>query len=37
MGSAGLHRAGVLRQRYIAALQAADHHDIKPLLVFARA
>jgi fido (protein-threonine AMPylation protein) len=36
-GSAGLHAAGVVRQRYIAALQAADNHDINPLLVFARA
>jgi hypothetical protein len=26
-----------VRQRYIAALQAADNHDIGPLLAFARA
>ena len=36
-GSATLHDAGVARQRYVAALQAADNHDINPLLVFARA
>lgn len=35
-GSAGLHDAGVVRQRYIATLQAADNHDINPLLAFAR-
>jgi len=35
-GSSGLHDAGVVRQRYIAALRAADHHDINPLLAFAR-
>lgn len=35
-GSAGLHDAGVVRQRYIAALRAADNHDINPLLAFAR-
>jgi hypothetical protein len=28
--------AGAVRQRYIAALQAADNHDIGPLLAFAR-
>ncbi len=36
-GSARLQDAGAARQRYIAALQAADNHDIGPLLVFARA
>ena len=36
-GSAGLHDAIEVRQRYIAALQAADNHEINPLLVFARA
>ena len=35
-GSANLQEAGVVRQRYIAALQAADDHDIGPLLAFAR-
>src|ERR1700691_5557144 len=35
-GSANLQDAGTVRQRYIAALQAADDHDIGPLLVFAR-
>lgn len=35
-GSANLQDAGVVRQRYIAALQAADDHDIGPLLAFAR-
>jgi Fic-DOC domain mobile mystery protein B len=35
-GSASLQKAGDLRQRYIAALQAADNHDIRPLLAFAR-
>lgn len=36
-GSASLREAGDVRQRYIAALQAADKHDIGPLLAFARA
>jgi Fic-DOC domain mobile mystery protein B len=36
-GSANLQDAGTVRQRYIAALQAADNHDIAPLLAFARA
>ncbi len=36
-GSASLHDASVVRQRYIGALQAADNHDIHPLLAFARA
>ena len=36
MGSAGLHDAGVVRQRYIATVQAADNHDINPLPAFAR-
>lgn len=35
-GSTGLQEAGALRQRYIAALKAADNHDIGPLLAFAR-
>jgi Fic-DOC domain mobile mystery protein B len=35
-GSANLQDAGDLRQRYIAALQAADKHDFGPLLAFAR-
>jgi len=36
-GSASrLHDAGALRRRYITALQAADNHDIGPLLAFAR-
>jgi Fic-DOC domain mobile mystery protein B len=35
-GSASLQVAGVLRRRYIAALKAADNHDIAPLLAFAR-
>jgi Fic-DOC domain mobile mystery protein B len=36
-GRKSLRDAGAMRQRYIAALQAADHHDIGPLLAFARA
>jgi hypothetical protein len=32
-----LRDAGGMRQRYIAALQAADNHDIGLLLAFARA
>ena len=35
-GRAHLRNAGEVRQRYIAALQAADGHDIGPLLAFAR-
>jgi Fic-DOC domain mobile mystery protein B len=35
-GNANLQDAGTVRQRYIAALQAADNHDIGPLLEFAR-
>jgi Fic-DOC domain mobile mystery protein B len=35
-GSANLTDAGDVRRRYIAALQAADNHDIAPLLAFAR-
>jgi Fic-DOC domain mobile mystery protein B len=35
-GSANMQDAGAVRQRYIAALQAADDHDIAPLLAFAR-
>ena len=36
-GRESLRDAGAMRRRYIAALQAADHHDIGPLLAFARA
>jgi Fic-DOC domain mobile mystery protein B len=36
-GRGSLRDAGALRQRYIAALQAADIHDMGPLLAFARA
>ena len=35
-GSANLQAIGDLRGRYIAALKAADNHDIGPLLAFAR-
>ena len=35
-GSANLQNATEMRRRYIAALQAADRHDIAPLLEFAR-
>jgi Fic-DOC domain mobile mystery protein B len=35
-GSFNLQDAGAVRKRYIAALQAADNHDINPLLEFAR-
>jgi Fic-DOC domain mobile mystery protein B len=35
-GSANLQDAGEVRQRHIAALKAADDHDIGPLLAFAR-
>ena len=35
-GRENLRDAGALRKRYIAALQAADQHDIRPLLAFAR-
>jgi Fic-DOC domain mobile mystery protein B len=35
-GSANLQDVGTVRQRYIAALQAADNHEIGPLLAFAR-
>src|ERR1700691_4422786 len=35
-GRESLRDPGALRQRYIAALQNADHHDIGPLLAFAR-
>jgi Fic-DOC domain mobile mystery protein B len=35
-GSANLQDAGQVRKRYIAALQAADNHDIGPLLAFGR-
>jgi Fic-DOC domain mobile mystery protein B len=36
-GRESLRDAGAMRHRYIAALQAADNHDIEPLLAFARA
>jgi Fic-DOC domain mobile mystery protein B len=36
-GRVSLREAGVARQRYIAALHAADNHDIGPLLAFSRA
>jgi Fic-DOC domain mobile mystery protein B len=35
-GSANLQDASTVRDRYIAALHAADDHDIAPLLTFAR-
>ncbi len=35
-GRANLRNAGAMRQTYIAALRAADRHDIGPLLAFAR-
>jgi Fic-DOC domain mobile mystery protein B len=35
-GGENLARGSDFRQRYIAALQAADAHDIAPLLAFAR-
>ena len=35
-GGGGLADTGELRARYIAALRAADGHDITPLLAFAR-
>jgi Fic-DOC domain mobile mystery protein B len=35
-GSANLRDAETVRRRYVAALQAADDHDIGPLLAFAR-
>lgn len=35
-GSTNLQSAGDVRRRYVAALQAADNHDIGPLLAFAR-
>jgi Fic-DOC domain mobile mystery protein B len=35
-GSESLRDAGAMRKRYIAALQTADNHDIRPLLTFAR-
>ncbi len=35
-GSVSLQTAGDVRERYIAALRAADNHDIGPLLAFAR-
>ncbi|MGH9657115.1 MAG: mobile mystery protein B, partial [Bryobacteraceae bacterium] len=35
-GRKSLRDAGSMRQRYIAALQAADNYDNEPLLAFAR-
>jgi Fic-DOC domain mobile mystery protein B len=35
-GAADLGTAGAMRDTYIAALKAADNHDIEPLLTFAR-
>lgn len=35
-GGESLVNVGTLRRRYVAALQAADNHDIGPLLEFAR-
>ncbi len=35
-GSANLQNAGDVRGRYIVALKAADNHDLRPLLAFAR-
>jgi Fic-DOC domain mobile mystery protein B len=35
-GRENLRDAGTVRERYIAALQAADQHDVAPLLAFAR-
>ncbi len=35
-GGGSLTSAGELRARYVAALQAADGHDMGPLLAFAR-
>jgi len=35
-GGADLVRAGDFRRHYIEALQAADGHDLQPLLAFAR-
>ena len=36
-GRESLRDAGAMRQRYIAALRAADNHDMGPLLAFSRA
>ncbi|MGA2291979.1 mobile mystery protein B, partial [Bradyrhizobium sp.] len=35
-GGASLADAGTLRNQYVAALRAADNHDIGPLLAFMR-
>ncbi len=35
-GQTSLVDAGETRAKYVAALQAADRHDIEPLLLFAR-
>jgi hypothetical protein len=34
-GRDSLHGSGELPQRYIAALRAADHHDVAALVTFA--
>jgi hypothetical protein len=35
-GSGGIRDTGTLRATYVQALQAADNHNIEPLLAFAR-
>jgi Fic-DOC domain mobile mystery protein B len=35
-GSGSLKTVGELRKRYVEALKMADHHDIQPLIQFAR-
>src|SRR5882757_390837 len=35
-GSGTIHETGALRDTYIAALQAADNHDLEPLMAFVR-
>jgi hypothetical protein len=35
-GGADLRAAGTARDTYIAALKAADNHDLEPLIKFAR-
>jgi hypothetical protein len=35
-GSANLQNEGDVRKAYIDALRAADNHDLKPLITFAR-
>jgi hypothetical protein len=36
-GGGSLHNIGELRAAYVAALRAADNHDIGPLILFAGA